>query len=248
MDLQINGKTALITGGSDGLGLGVALALAAEGVRVAIASRSNEKLNAALEQLPSDSLAFNVDLSSAEHGTELVKEVKSKLRRIDILVANAGGPPSGDYLSVKIQDYRAAIEQNLLAMIALCNQVVPDMATAQFGRIIAITSLWVKEPSPGMILSNTARAGFTAFLKSLSTQVAADGITVNSILPGYHRTSRLMQLSGGNLEPFVAAVPAGHLGDPESFGKIAAFVASKHAWYMTGQAIVVDGGILKGMF
>ena len=248
MDLQINGKTALITGGSDGLGLGVALALAAEGVRVAIASRSNAKLEAALEKLPSDTLAFNVDLSSAEHGTELVNEVKSKLGRIDILVANAGGPRSGGFASVAMEDYRAAIEQNLLAMIALCTEVVPDMARAHFGRIIAITSLWVKEPSPGLILSNTARSGLTAFLKSLSTQVAPDGITVNSILPGYHRTSRLIQLSGGNLEPLVAAVPAGDIGDPESFGKIAAFVASRHAWYMTGQAIVVDGGVLKGIF
>ena len=248
MDLQISDKSALVTGGSSGLGLATAKALAAEGVRVAIASRSAEKLGRAVAELPPGSAAFQADLASPEGATALLEEVRRDFGAPDILVANAGGPPPGGYAAVTIEDYRAAIEQNLLSMVALCNGVVGEMRATGFGRIIAITSLYVKQPSPELILSNTARTGLTAYLKTLAAEVAAYGVTVNSLLPGLHRTERLVQLSGEDAQARAEAlVPAKALGDPESFGKVAAFVASRHAWYMTGQSLVIDGGAVRSL-
>ena len=247
MDLGIKGKVALVTGGSSGLGLGCAKALATEGARVAIASRSPEKIASALGELPDGCVGYQVDLARPEEVKGLMESVFGDLGRVDILVANAGGPKAGGYSSVGIGEYRGAIEQNLLSMVELCNAVLPGMIKAEFGRIIAITSLFVKAPDPGLILSNTARAGLTGYLKSIATEVAAAGITVNSLLPGLHLTERLTAL-GGDIDALSASVPTKKLGDPESFGQIAAFVASTHAWYINGQAILVDGGILRGLF
>ena len=248
MNLEISDKSALVTGGSSGLGLATAKALAAEGVRVAIASRSADKLGRALAELPPGSAAFQADLSSATAATALLDEVRRDFGSPDILVANAGGPRPGGYAAVTMDDYRAAIEQNLLSMIALCNGVVGEMRARGFGRIIAVTSLYVKQPSPELILSNTARTGLTAYLKTLSAEVAAFGVTVNSLLPGLHRTERLIALSGEDAQSRAEAlVPAKALGDPESFGKVAAFVASRHAWYMTGQSLVIDGGAVRSL-
>ncbi|MDA8262270.1 MAG: SDR family oxidoreductase [Actinomycetota bacterium] len=248
MNLEISDKSALVTGGSAGLGLAIAKALAAEGVRVAIASRSADKLGRALAELPRGSAAFQADLSSPSGASALLEEVRRDFGSPDILIANAGGPRAGGYAAVTIDDYRAAIEQNLLSMIALCNGVVGEMRAKGFGRIIAITSLYVKQPSPELILSNTARTGLTAYLKTLSAEVAAYGVTVNSLLPGLHRTERLIELSGEDAQKRAEAlVPAKALGDPESFGKVAAFVASRHAWYMTGQSLVIDGGAVRSL-
>ena len=248
MNLEISDKSALVTGGSSGLGLATAKALAAEGVRVAIASRSADKLGRALAELPPGSAAFQADLSSATAAAALVDVVRRDFGSPDILVANAGGPRPGGYAAVTMDDYRAAIEQNLLSMIALCNGVVGEMRARGFGRIIAVTSLYVKQPSPELILSNTARTGLTAYLKTLSVEVAAFGVTVNSLLPGLHRTERLIALSGDDAQSRAEAlVPAKALGDPESFGKVAAFVASRHAWYMTGQSLVIDGGAVRSL-
>ncbi len=247
MDLQLHNKVALVAGGSAGLGLGCAKALAAEGVRVALASRSAEKLESALSVLPSGCLGYQADLSDHHAGSDLIGRVTKDFGRLDILVANAGGPKAGGYRSVGISDYRAAMEQNFLAMAALCNGAIPAMAEFGFGRIIAITSLYVKAPEPNLILSNTARSALTAYLKSVATEVAPLGITVNSLLPGLHRTERLERLSQ-DLESLAATVPVNKIGDAESFGKIAAFLASEHAWYITGQAILVDGGKYSGLF
>ena len=225
----------------------MAQALAAEGVRVAVASRSNAKLGRAIESLPEDSVAFEADLSHPEGAEALMSRVNADFGPVDILVANAGGPPAGNYEQVGIADYRAALEQNLLAMLALCDGALGHMKEAGFGRVIAITSLWVKSPDLGLILSNTARTGLTAYLKTIATEVARFGITVNSLLPGLHRTDRLMSL-GGDPEQMAKAVPAKALGDAESFGKVAAFLASTHAWYLTGQAILVDGGVVRSVF
>ncbi len=247
MDLGIDGKVALVTGGSSGLGLGCAKALASEGVQVAIASRSADKIAWALGELPGACVGYQVDLARPEEAKDLIDRVLQDLGQVDILVANAGGPKAGGWSSVGIADYRGAIEQNLLSMVELCNAVLPGMTKAGFGRIIAITSLYVKAPDPGLILSNTARAGLTGYLKSVAAEVAGAGVTVNSLLPGLHLTDRLTAIER-DIGALAQTVPAKKLGDPESFGKIAAFLASTHAWYINGQAILVDGGILRGLF
>ncbi|KJF18273.1 SDR family oxidoreductase [Acidithrix ferrooxidans] len=248
MELGISGKHALVTGGSSGLGLGIANALAAEGVIVTIASRNEAKLEKAISEIGHGAKGFVCDLSQPENAATLVDQVTSDLGPIDILIANAGGPRPAMPSQLALSDFRLAINQNLLSSVGLCQSVIPNMVERGFGRIIAVTSLYVKAPSSPLTLSNTARTGLTAYLKSLSNEVAPNNITVNSLLPGLHQTQRLIELSGANLQERAKTVPSLQLGDSESFGKVAAFLCSKWAWYITGQAITVDGGLTPGLF
>jgi 3-oxoacyl-[acyl-carrier protein] reductase len=165
---------------------------------------------------------------------------------IDILIANAGGPPPGNFASTPVESYDAALRLNLVSTVAMCKAVVPAMQKQKWGRILAITSSSVREPIDRLILSNTARAGLTGFLKTLAREVAGDGITVNSLQPGLHATDRLSSLYG-DLDAIAKTVPAGKLGDPDDFGHVAAFVCSEHAKFVTGVAIPLDGGALHGL-
>ena len=166
---------------------------------------------------------------------------------IDIVIVNAGGPPAGNFASTPFERYEAALRLNLLSGVALCEATLPGMRERKWGRIVAITSTSVREPMSNLILSNTARAGFTAFLKTVATEVAGDGVTVNSLQPGLHNAARLAGLYGGDLGAVAAAVPSGTLGDPADFGRIAAFLCSDSAKFVNGAALPVDGGALRGL-
>ncbi|NNN19597.1 MAG: SDR family oxidoreductase [Acidimicrobiaceae bacterium] len=247
MDLGLNGKKALVTGGSSGLGFGAAKSLVAEGARVIIASRSEEKLRQAAATLGSRATYKIVDLRDPSNAKTLIQECASELDGLDILICNSGGPRAGGFYDVGIEDYQNAINSNMLASIELSMAAVPYMERTNWGRIIAITSLWVRQPSPNLILSNTARTGLTAFVKTMAHALAAKNITANTIQPGFHQTDRLKELNGDNMMAVANQVPAKRLGSPEDFGAVIAFLCSEQAKYITGVSLPVDGGIYSGL-
>lgn len=250
MDLGISGRRALVTGASSGLGLATARALAANGVSVVISSRSRDKLDAAATTIsPAGGASVNVipaDVSDADAASRLVTDAIDLLGGIDILVANAGGPPPGNFASTAFDAYESALRLNLLSTVALCQAALPGMIAQGWGRVVAITSSSVREPIDRLILSNTARAGVTGFLKTVAREVAPHGVTVNSLQPGLHATDRLTSIYT-DLDAVAAAVPSRTLGDPDDFGHVAAFVCSEHAKFITGAAIPLDGGALHGL-
>ena len=254
VDLGITGRRAAVAGASSGLGLATASALAAEGVRVAICGRDRERIGRAAAEI-TDRLAVEpdavipcvADVSTPEGAAAFVAEATDRLGGVDILVPNAGGPPPGTFATTEMSAYLPAIELNLLSVVALCQAAVPPMQARGWGRVVAITSISVRQPIGGLILSNTARAGATGFLKTLALEVAADGVTVNSLQPGSHDTDRLRSLYGGDLSGAAAGTPVGAVGRPEDFGAFAAFLCSDHARFVTGAAIPVDGGSYRAL-
>jgi 3-oxoacyl-[acyl-carrier protein] reductase len=180
------------------------------------------------------------DVSTAEGAAGFVDQAIAVLGGVDILVANGGGPPKGGIDEMDLDAYRSAFESNALATIAMVRAVLPGMRSQKWGRIVAITSVVAKQPADYLVLSNTARAGLTAFLKTTANTVGPDGITVNSALPGSHATDRITKLYGDN--PPVNAIPMRALGRPEDFGAAVAFLCSDQARYITGQALAIDGG------
>lgn len=245
MDLGLGGRTAAVAAGTAGLGLGTARALAAEGVRVVVCGRDPERLDRALAEIGHGAQGFVCDVSTAEGGRTFVEEAIRILGHVDILVANGGGPPAGTFASTPEAEYLPALQKNLLSVVAMCEVAVPPMRERGWGRVLAITSASVRQPIPTIILSNTARAGVTAFLKTVSREVAADGVTVNTIQPGTHLTDRIRQLYGDNIA--AASAPTGTVGDAGDFGAIAAFMCSEQAKFMTGVNINVDGGSYAGL-
>ena len=246
MDLGISGRGALVAASSAGLGLATAEALAAAGCRVVISSRDEGRLRTAAESVPG-AIVIVGDVSDTDGATRLVEEARAALGAIDILVTNAGGPPAGNFASTPLDAYQGALDLNLLSVIAMCKAAVPEMRERRWGRVVAITSIAVKQPIAHLILSNTARAGATGFLKTLALEVAADGVTVNSLLPGLHKTDRLRQLYGDTLETAERSTPTRSFGDPADFGRVAAFLCSEHARFVTGVALQVDGGAYLGL-
>jgi 3-oxoacyl-[acyl-carrier protein] reductase len=241
MDLGIAGRRAAVAAASKGLGFAVAQALAGEGVRVAICGRRADSVEAAAARIGPAALPIVADVSSHGGAAQFVRDARTALGGVDILIANAGGPPAGNFAAVTVDQYLDAFELNCRSTIAMCYEAVPDMRTQHWGRVVAITSIAVRQPIPNLILSNTARAGVTGFLKTLAREVAADGVTVNSLLPGLHDTERIAALHGSGGDPS-AGIPAGVIGDPADFGRIATFLCSQHAGYVTGTALAVDGG------
>jgi 3-oxoacyl-[acyl-carrier protein] reductase len=247
MDLGISGRRAAVAGASAGLGFGVAQALVREGVRVAICGRDRARLDDAALRLGERTVAVPVDVSTAAGGREFVEAATAALGGVDILIPNAGGPPPGDFASTPFELYAEAFEQNCLSTIAMCEAAVPGMKAQRWGRIVAITSVAVRQPYPFLILSNTARAGVTAFLKTLARELGPDGITVNSLQPGAHATDRLASLSRDDLAARAASLPVRRLGDAADFGTVAAFLCSEPANFVTGTALPVDGGEYEGL-
>jgi len=247
MNYGIEGRRAAVAAASSGLGLATAKALAEEGVTVAVCSRTQERIDAAAAEIGPLAVPLVADVSTEEGAAGFVHQAQQALGGIDILICNGGGPPPGNFTSTPPEAYRAAVELNCLAHIAMCTAAVPAMREQQWGRVIAITSVGVRQPIAGLILSNVARSGLTAFLKTLAREVAGDGVTVNSLQPGLHDTDRVRQLYGGQMDPRDAGIPAGVLGRPEDFGRIAAFLCSDSASFLTGTAIPVDGGAYTGM-
>lgn len=245
MDLGIAGRTAAVAAASAGLGLASARALAADGVRVAICGRDQARLDDALAGLApveaGDHVALVADVSRPDGAVGFVVDAGEALGAPpDILVTNAGGPPPGTFASTPLDAYPDALDLNLLSVVAMCQAAVPAMQARRWGRVVAITSIAVKQPIGNLILSNTARAGATGFLKTLAGEVKGDGVTVNSVLPGLHATDRLLALHGGDTGDLA-------VGDPADFGAVVAFLCSEHARFLTGAAVPVDGGAYPGL-
>jgi len=247
MDLGISGKRAAVAAASRGLGFGVAAALAAEGVRVAMCGRQPDTIEAAAGRVGHDAVALVADVSTPTSAGAFVRAAADALGGVDILVTNAGGPPPGTFATTELDQYQTAIELNCLSVIAMCDVAVPVMQAQGWGRVVAITSIAVRQPIAELILSNTARAGVTGFLKTLAREVAGDGVTVNSLQPGLHDTERIRELHGGDPSAAATSVPAGELGRAEDFGAVAAFLCSVPARFITGAAIPVDGGAHGGL-
>ncbi len=248
MDLGLRDKRAAVAASTAGLGLATAQALVAEGAKVAICGRDPERLADAAAGLGASVEAIEADVASAAGATDFVTAAGERLGGVDILVANAGGPPGGSATATSLEAYQDAIELNLLSTVAMCLAAVPGMRDQRWGRILAITSIGVRQPIPFLAASVTARAGVTGFLKTLATEVAGDGVTVNSIQPGSHLTDRLRSLQGDQMDALRAEIPAGAVGDPADFGAVAAFLCSRQANFVTGTALVVDGGASRGLF
>jgi 3-oxoacyl-[acyl-carrier protein] reductase len=186
-------------------------------------------------------------VSTIAGATAFVEAATEALGHVDILVPNAGGPPPGTFASTPLEAYLPALELNLLSTVAMCEAAVPAMCERGWGRVVAITSMSVRQPIPNLILSNTARSGVTAFLKTLALEVAGKGVTVNSVQPGLHATDRARRLYGDDEAGAAAGIPAGALGDPEDFGSVVAFLCSEHARFVVGAAVPIDGGAYRGL-
>jgi 3-oxoacyl-[acyl-carrier protein] reductase len=250
MDLGIDGRVALVMGASKGLGRGVAGALAREGARVAIASRSRESLDATAAELGGDVTAFVADAGDLDRLAALPAEVEAALGPIDILVTNTGGPPRGLALDNSIAEWEEAYRSLVLGVRVLAGAVVPGMRERGWGRIVNVGSNSTVEPISSLTLSNATRLAAVGFLKTLSREVAADGITVNTIATGKFATARLAE-NEGSMEKAERVgretVPAGRLGLPEEFGDLVAFLASDRAAYINGTTIPIDGGLLHAV-
>ncbi|MEK9868653.1 MAG: SDR family oxidoreductase [Gammaproteobacteria bacterium] len=246
MDLNIAGKKAAIAAATKGLGLATARSLQEEGVQVAICGREKSRVDQALAELGGDCIGIVTDVSTRTGAESFILQAIDKMGQVDILVTNAGGPPPGMPSTTDIDAYQYAIDLNLKSTIAMSQAALPGMKERHWGRILAITSHAVREPSPFIAASSTARAGASAYLKVLSREVAAEGITVNSIQPGAHATDRLKDL-GVDLDKMAQNIPVQFLGDAANFGKIAAFLCSEMTGFMTGTSVLVDGGAYDGM-
>ena len=244
MDLGISGKTAFVLGGSSGLGFGVASELSKNGVKVAICGRNKQKLENAAKKI--GALAVLGDLTKSSDISGMVEAVNKELGEIDILVTNTGGPPKADFGDVEEKKWTESFQNIFLSVTNTIQLVLPSMKAKGWGRIIMIASMTAKEPLPGLILSNSIRAGLLGLSKSVSTEVAGKGVTVNVILPGYIETQRLRDL-GLDLDALGSTIPAGRVGQPGELGALGAFLSSKQAAYITGQVIAVDGGYTRGI-
>lgn len=247
MDLGLSGRVALVMGASQGIGRGIAEVLAREGARVGIASRSLERLEEAAAAIEGDVSPFVADATDLDRLAELPAEVEAALGPIDILVPNTGGPPLGGALIHELDEWERAYRSLVLAPKVLAGAVVPGMQERGWGRIVNVGSSTTREPIPGLNLSNVHRMAAVGFLKTLSREVAGDGITVNTIATGRFATERLAS-NYGSMEAAEAAaqrdVPAGRLGRPKEYGDLVAFLCSERAAYITGTTIPIDGGML----
>jgi 3-oxoacyl-[acyl-carrier protein] reductase len=251
MELGLDGRVALVMGASRGLGRGSAAALAREGARIALASRSRERLDEAVAEIGSAASAFVCDTDDSEALTRLPGEVEAALGPVDALVLNTGGPPAGAALDHDLDEWERAYRSLVLAPRVLCGAVVPGMRERGWGRIVNVGSNTTREPNPFLNLSNAHRMAAVGFLKTLAGEVAADGVTVNTIATGRFATDRMIEL-GASLEQMEEAarheVPAGRLGTVEEFGDLVAFLCSERAAYLTGTVIPLDGGLLRSAF
>jgi 3-oxoacyl-[acyl-carrier protein] reductase len=245
MDLGLDGKVALVTGGSKGIGLGIATALAAEGVKVAVASRSRESVDAAAQQVGGGGFTFDSGDLDAIPG--LLDDVESALGPVDIYIANTGGPPPNpDPLGFTREQWEAAHRSLVLSPMTILQRLLPQMAERGWGRVVAVQSSAVLEPIPSLQLSNVHRPGMVVGFKVLAKQYAASGVTLNTLHPGRIGTDRMIETAGSPEAAEQMArdtIPAGRLGQPADMGAAAAFLCSQQAGYITGISLLVDGGL-----
>jgi 3-oxoacyl-[acyl-carrier protein] reductase len=262
MDLRLTGKSALVCAASKGLGKASAMALAAEGANVVICARDRAVLDAALEDIRratgARAIAVAADLSKADDIQHVVEETERAFGGPDILVTNTGGPKSAPFEALSDDDWTSAVESMLLSVVRLVRGAIPRMRARGGGRIINVTSISVKQPIEGLVLSNAVRAAVTGLSKTLASELAQDNILVNCVAPGYTATDRVVELShaaaareGISAEAVhkrtEAKIPMGRLATPEEFGAVVAFLASAPASYVTGVTLQVDGGFVKGL-
>jgi len=262
MDLGLRGKTALVSAASRGLGRAIAEALAAEGASLVICARGADALEEARDAIAKRT-GVDVDMVAADVATEVGvarvwQHARDRFGRVDVLVTNAGGPPSGPFESHEWAVWQHAVELTLRSAVELTRQVLPGMKERRWGRILNVTSIAVKQPVDGLMLSNSLRAAVTGFARTLANEVARYGVTVNNILPGYTRTERVEQLNAATAaregitvddvsRRIEAQIPMRRLGEPQEFAALAAFLASEQASYITGQSIAVDGGWIRSL-
>lgn len=262
MDLGLKDKVALVAAGSRGLGRAVAEELAAEGASLVLCAREAQTLSetaaAIAESHNAHVLAVPADVTVTDDIKRVVESGIERFGRIDILVTNAGGPPAGRFDQLTREQWERAIRLTLLSAVELARHVLPGMRERRWGRILNITSIAVKQPVENLLLSNSLRAGLTGFARTLANEVAAEGVTVNNILPGYTRTERLEELAQMMAEKqgisaaefrgkWEKEIPMGRLGEPREFAALAAFLVSERASYITGTSIQVDGGWIKSL-
>lgn len=263
MNLGLSGRVAVVAAASRGIGFASAMELAREGARVFLCSRDEGRARAAAERIGAETGAEVVgvaaDVTIEEDAGRFVRLAQETAGRVDILVTNAGGSPASTFPETSLEMYRRAFELNALSAVRLAQLLVPSMRERRWGRVVNITSVSVKQPIAGLLLSNTIRAGLTGWAKTLSTEVAADGVTVNSVAPGYTLTERqdeLAQMRGSAtgktkeelLQAWASEIPAGRLAAAEEIAAAVAFLASERASYITGVTLHVDGGWVRSLY
>lgn len=262
MDLGLKGKVALVAGGSQGLGKAAAMEMSREGAKIAIAALDDPELPKAVEEIRlatgGEVIGIPADVSDGEQARGFVRKGLDYYGTVDILVNNAGGPPDKTFLEIDDDLWHLGFRLNLLSTIIMTREAVPVMKEKRWGRIINMTSISVKQPIDGLILSNTVRAGVIGLAKTLSNELAPFNVTVNNVCPGYTMTERVRKLAvvvaekkGMTPEAVVqgweSQIPMGRLGTPEEFAALVAFLASERAGYITGASIHIDGGYYKGI-
>lgn len=262
MDLGLKGKVALVAASSQGLGLATAEAFAAEGCRVAMCARNRQALEAASEkirkQYGADVYIDAFDVTDATAVAGFVAAVAATFGSVDICVTNAGGPPARGFLAASLDDWQHAIDANFLSTVYFAREVIPHMQRRKWGRIITITSITTKQPVADLVLSNAVRAAVVGLVKSLANEFGKDGILVNNVGPGFTATDRLKELAKARssasgkseqeiFEAWAADAPLKRLGDPRELAETIVWLASERASYITGQTVLVDGGMYKGL-
>jgi 3-oxoacyl-[acyl-carrier protein] reductase len=263
MDLGLKDRVAIVAASSQGLGKAVALGLAREGAKLALCARTESALEGAAEEIRRETgaevLTRTLDVTAAESVRAFVADTTARFGRLDICIANAGGPPTKSFAETTIEDWHSAANLNLMSTVYFAKEALPVMQQRRWGRFIAITSVTVKQPVEGLILSNAVRSGVSGLIKTLSNEYGPYNVLVNNVCPGYTATARLISLSeklaqkeGVPREEVEARwarqAPLGRVGQPEEFANLVVFLASERASYITGVSIAVDGGLVKGLY
>lgn len=263
MDLGLKGRVAIVAASSQGLGKAVALGLAREGANLALCARTESALEKTAEEIRSETgaevLTRALDVTSRDAVSAFIAKTNDRFGRIDICVANAGGPPSKMFAETTIEDWRDAANLNLMSTVYLARETLPIMKERRWGRFIAITSLAVKQPVDGLILSNSIRSAVSGLIKSLSNEYGPYNILVNNVCPGYTATERLLSLGEAIAkrekidiaaveERWAKQTPLGRVGQPEEFANVVVFLASERASYITGASVAIDGGAVRGIY
>lgn len=262
MDLGLKGRGVIVAASSQGIGLATAEAFAREGAQVAMCARNQATLSSAADKIRTETgaevYAAALDVTDSARVQRFVEDVAKRFGRIDVCVANAGGPPAKNFLSISPDEWRKAVELNFLSVVHLAKAVIPHMQRHRWGRIITITSVTVKQPVGELIMSNAVRAAVVGLVKSLSNEFGKDGILVNNVAPGYTATERLQELAGVRAlaagtspeqiyQSWTAEIPLRRLGDPKDIADVILWLASERAAYVTGQTVLADGGIYRGL-